>query len=45
MDLLLMIYKFFDKKSASLAQSETLATPDKSASGEHLKMKLCLIKN
>ena len=28
-----MVYKFFDKKSASLAQPETLATRDKSAPG------------
>ena len=28
-----MVYKFFDKKSAFLAQSETLATPDKSTFG------------
>ena len=35
--LTLMIYKFFYKKSASLAQSETLATRDKSASGRAFK--------
>ena len=28
-----MVYKFFDKKSASLTRSETLATRDKSLSG------------
>ena len=32
-----MVYKFFDKKSASLAQSETVATRDKYASGGAIK--------
>ena len=32
-----MVYIFFDKKSASLARSETLATRDKSASGSGIK--------
>ena len=32
-----MVYKFFDKKSASLAQSEILATRDKYASGGAIK--------
>ena len=32
-----MVYKFFDKKPASLARSKTLATRDKSASGGAIK--------
>ena len=32
-----MVYKFFDKKSAFLAQSETLATPDKSTFGSGIR--------
>ena len=33
-----MVYKVFDKKSASLAGSENLATQDKSASGGAIKI-------
>ena len=32
-----MVYKFFDKKSAFLAQSKTLATPDKSTFGSGIR--------
>ena len=35
--LALMVYKFFDKKSALLAWSETLSRWDKSASGGAVK--------
>ena len=36
-DLASMVYKFFDKKPASLARSKTLAARDKSASGSGIK--------
>ena len=36
-DLASMVHKFFDKKSVSLALSETLATRDKSAYGGAVK--------
>ena len=40
-----MVYKFFEKKSAALARSETLAMQDKSAFGVVLKMRIFQIKN
>ena len=39
MSLALIVYKFFDKKSALLAWSETLATRDKSVSRSSIKNK------
>ena len=37
--LALIVYKFFDTKSAFLAWLESLATRDKSASGSGIKIK------
>ena len=39
MSLALIVYKFFDKKSALFAWSETLATRDKSVSRSSIKNK------
>ena len=39
-----MVYKFFDKKSASLAWSRNLAAPDKSASSSGIKNESILNK-
>ena len=36
-----MVYKIFDKKSALLSRSETLAMRDKSTSRDAVKMKIC----
>ena len=43
--LVSILYSIFDKKSALFAQSDTLATRDKSASGVVLRVKLCQTKN